>query len=188
MRFLAMLMVCAAALAVRATPAFAFPSFSAPVRGTLVFLHVFGAIILVGNIIVSAMWMAGAKRTGSAEVLYFASQTVVRADRMFTVPGIVLILVPGLLTVGPYGGFPGAAWAELALALFIVSGVIWGAVLVRLQRRMIELSRQAVVQKVALEERYYDVLKRWMMFGGIATLLPVGSLFLMVFKPALWGG
>ncbi len=187
MRFSGLLMACAVAVVVHASPAHAFPIFSSPVHKTLVLLHVFGAIIFMGNIIVSAMWMTGARRTGNAEVLYFASTNVSRADRMFTLPGIIMILVPGLMTVGPWGGFPGASWAELALALFIVSGVIWGALLVRLQRRMVELSRQAVVQKVALEDGYYDVLKRWMMFGGIATLLPVISLFLMVFKPRLWG-
>jgi uncharacterized membrane protein len=187
MRFPGMLAVCAAVIALRATPALAFPTFSTPVHGTLAFLHVFGAIIFLGNAIVSAMWMANARRTGNPEVLYFASRTVARADRIFTLPGMALILVPGVLTVGPFGGFPGAAWAELGMGLFIITGVIWGVFLIRLQRSMVELSRQAVVQKVALEERYYDVLKRWMIFGGIATLLPVIALFLMVLKPHLWG-
>ena len=170
-----------------ATPAFAYPTFSTSVHQTLVLLHVFGAIIFMGNLIVSAMWMANAKKTHDADVLYFASRMVIRADWVFTLPGVLAILIPGLLTVGPWGGFPGASWAELALALFILSGLIWGIVLVRLQKRMLEISREAVQLKTALSDEFYKVEGRWMMWGGIATLLPLGALYLMVFKPQLWG-
>lgn len=162
-------------------------SFSTPVHQTLVLLHVFGAIIFMGNIIVSAMWMTNAKRTGDTAVLYFASRMVVRADNVFTIPGIVLILGPGLLTVGPWGGFPTATWAEMALALFILSGVIWGAVLLPLQKRMLRMTREAVELKVGLSDGFYGALARWSAWGGVATLLPLVALYLMVFKPRLWG-
>jgi uncharacterized membrane protein len=169
-------------------PAFAeWVSFPTPVHQTLVLLHVFGAIIFMGNIIVSAMWMANAKRTRDTAVLHFASRMVVRADAIFTIPGIVLILVPGLMIVGPWGGFPAATWAELALALFIVSGVIWGAVLLPLQKRMLQMTREAVELRVGLSDRYYGTLARWNAWGGVATLLPLFALYLMVFKPHLWG-
>ena len=153
-----------------------------------VLLHVFGAIIFMGNLVVSAMWMAQARRTADASVLYFATRAVVRADWIFTVPGIVLLLVPGLLTIGLHGGFGRTSWAELALALFIGTGIIWGAILIPLQKKMVELTREAFELKLGLADHFYKVLSRWMMWGGIATLLPLVSLYLMVFKPQLWGG
>lgn len=162
-------------------------SFSTPVHQTFVLLHVFGAILFMGNIIVTAMWMANAKRTRDASVLYFASRMVMRADAVLTLPGIMLILVPGLLSLGPWGGFPTATWAEMSLALFIVSGVIWGALLLPLQKRMVRMTREAVELKIGLSDQYYGVLTRWNMWGGIATLLPLVALYLMVFKPHLWG-
>ena len=157
------------------------------VHMTMVFLHVLGAILFMGNIVVSAMWMAQAKRAQSAAVLQYASRSLMRADRMFTIPGIVLIVVPGILAMGRYGGFgAGAAWAELALALFIVSGLMWGFVLLRLQRRMIDLSTAAVEAGREVDPAFHDTLKKWNMWGGIATLLPFVALILMVYKPRLW--
>jgi uncharacterized membrane protein len=172
---------------VGATPAYAWPHFSAPVHQALVFLHIFGAIIFMGNIVVSAMWMTHAKRTRNTDVLHFAATGVMRADWVFTLPGALLILVPGLLAVGPHGGFPGATWAELALALFIVSGIIWTVILIPLQRRMVQMTSEAVSLNIGLTDRFYVVLKRWSMWGGIATLLPLVALYLMVYKPSLWG-
>ena len=153
---------------------------------TLVLLHVLGAVIFLGNIIVSAMWMARARRTRDLQVLHFAAGAVIRADWMFTLPGILLILVPGLLIVGPWGGIPGASWAEVSLALFILSGIMWVALLVPCQRKMRQLTTEAVEMKTALSEHFYKVAGRWFMWGGLATLLPVVSLYFMVFKPALW--
>lgn len=186
-RFLSLLALTVIALLLEVSPLYAFVEFSTPVHQLLVFLHIFGAIIFTGNIIVTAMWMAQAKRTGDAVVVYFAARTVDRADRLFTLPGVLLVLVPGLLVVEPWGGFPGASWAELALALFVLSGVVWGAVLLRLQKRMIRLSRAAAEQKLALDDQFYQAFGRWTMWGGVATLLPLVSLYLMVYKPTLWG-
>ena len=187
LRFSIVLAAALVLLALQATSAHAFVRLADPVHRMLVFLHILGAIIFMGNIIVSAMWMSQARRTRDAAVLEFATRAVIRADWLFTLPGIVLILVPGLLTVGAWGGIPGASWAEAALALFIVSGVIWGVLLVRFQKRMAGLAREAVELNVALSDHFYRLLGRWMMWGGIATLLPLVALYLMVFKPELWG-
>jgi uncharacterized membrane protein len=170
-----------------ATDAFAFVSLTEPVHRTLVFFHLVGVILFMGNIIVTAMWMSQARRTQNAQVLHFASRSLMRSDTIFTVPGILLILVPGLLTVGPWGGFPGASWAELGLAFFLLSGLIWLIVLLRLQKRMVRLSQEAVESSSELGEPFYRAASQWMMWGGIATLLPMATLYLMVYKPKLWG-
>jgi uncharacterized membrane protein len=179
--------VVGAAVLFDTTTAYAFVRLSETVHSAMVFLHVLGSILFLGNIIVSAMWMSQAKRTRSAAVLHFAARSVMRADWLFTLPGIVMILVSGLLTVGKGGEDTSLAWAELALALFILSGIIWGAVLQRLQRRMLRMTAEADESGGGLDEPILGVLRRWMMWGGIATLLLVAALVLMVFKPPLWG-
>jgi uncharacterized membrane protein len=158
-----------------------------PVLRLVRFLHVFGAVIFMGNIIVSAMWMAQAKRTQDVAVLHFASRSVVRADWLFTLPGILLIFIPGLFLLGPWGGFPGPAWVELAMALFILSCLIWALVLIRLQRIMLVHSTESMRLGTAPSTEFVAALGQWMMWGGIATLLPMVSLYLMVFQPKLWG-
>jgi len=189
MRGLSTAVGCLAVLVILGAPvrAHAWVALSGPMHTTMVFLHILGAVLFLGNIIVSAMWVAQARRAGDAAVLHFAATSVMRADWLFTLPGIVLILVTGLLAAGRWGGFPGTAWVELALTLLIVSGVIWLGVLLRLQRQMIRLTAQAVSSGGAVvDERIESVLRRWIIWGGIATLLPLISLVLMVFKPALW--
>ena len=171
---------------VDAPNAYALVNLPPPAHTTLVFFHVFGAILFMGNIVVSAMWMGQAKRSHNPHVLHFAAKSVMRADKMFTIPGLFLILTTGLLTVGPWGGFGKAAWAELALAFFILSGVIWSVILLRLQKRMILLAAAAVDSGEAGTD-FHQALKKWNMWGGIATLLPFASLILMISKPSLWG-
>ena len=80
----------------------------------------------------------------------------------------------------------GASWADASLALFLLSGIIWGAALFPLQKRMAALTREAHELHIALSDRYYVVHRRWAMWGGIATLLPLIALYLMVTKPRLW--
>ena len=169
-----------------ATNARAFVPLPNAAHMSLLFLHVVGAIIFMGNIVVSAMWMAHATKTRNTHVLHFATRSIARADWLFTLPGIVLLLGPGLFMLGRFGGFPGKAWVELALTFFILSVVIWVSVLIRLQKRMIDMTTVAATSNSELDDSFYRVVKRWSMWGGIATLLPFASLVLMVFKPGLW--
>jgi uncharacterized membrane protein len=60
------------------------------------FLHVFGVVLFVGNIIVTGAWMFLAERNGETAVLRFASRVVNWADVAFTAPGIILIAIGGL--------------------------------------------------------------------------------------------
>lgn len=54
-------------------------------------LHILGAILLVGNIVITGVWMFMAERTINPDVMRFAVRMVNWADVFFTVPGIFLI-------------------------------------------------------------------------------------------------
>ena len=153
-------------------------------------LHVLGAVVFLGNIIVSAAWMSTAKRAGSVSVVAFAARMVARADWMFTAPGVVLVLLNGFaLAAERYGGwseFQEVAWIAVALYLFVLSGVVWGAVLVRYQTVMVRLSAEAAHDGTELPPAFHRALARWFAWGGLATALPLFSLYLMVAKPTLW--
>ena len=150
-------------------------------------LHIFGAIIFLGNIVVTAAWMALAERTGETTVIRFASKTVSSADVLFTGPGVVLVLLNGLALAndrwGGWGGFHEFSWIVTALGLFAVSGVVWAGWLLRYQYRMVQLSAGVADP---LPEEFFHVLHKWYVWGAIATALPLVSLYLMVAKPTLW--
>ena len=65
--------------------------------GWHLFLHIAGAVIFLGNIIVTGAWMLMAERTYISRVIHFSAKAVIRADFLFTLPGVLLVLINGLI-------------------------------------------------------------------------------------------
>ena len=109
------------------------------------FLHIAGAVVFLGNIVVTAAWMLMAERSRSLHVIHFSAKAVIRADLLFTLPGVLLILLNGFAMVlarwGGWGAFHEVSWISLALALFTMSGVVWVGILIPVQHRMAVFSR-----------------------------------------------
>ncbi len=153
-------------------------------------LHILGAVMFLGNIIVTAAWMILAERAKNASVMHFASKTVSRADLLFTGPGVILILGNGLALAesqwGGWSGFHELSWIVLALILLALSGLVWSGFLLRYQFGMLRLSTEAVESNSPLPPRFYSLLHRWYFWGVIAILLPVFAVYLMAGKPDWW--
>ena len=149
----------------------------------LLAIHILSAILFVGNIITAAFWKVRADRSGNLEGMAVTTRSLLQADYAFTAPGISGLLITGIWMVGLTGWerFE-ETWLSLSLVLLVVTGLIWVALLLPLQFRMARLSR-AAADRGAPDPDYARASRRWAMFGGIATLLPVIILFLMVLKP-----
>ena len=95
--------------------------------GWHLFLHIAGAVIFLGNIIVTGAWMLMAERTRIFKVINFSAKAVIRADFLFTLPGVLLVLINGLIMAYTRwgGAFRGFDWISVAVALFSISGIIW---------------------------------------------------------------
>ena len=64
-----------------------------------------GAVVFLGNIIVTAAWMLMAERTRSVNVIHFSAKAVIRADLLFTLPGVLLVLMDGFaMVIDRWGG------------------------------------------------------------------------------------
>lgn len=148
-------------------------------------LHITGAVLFLGNIIVTAVWMVSAERTRSTAVLRFGAQAVNWLDVIFTAPGVLLLLATGLPLASQWGGVAHTPWIQAALALFALAGVVWMALLIPDQHRMIKLS-EPVRPDEPLPPAFFRCLHRWYLWGTVATVLPLISFFLMVLKPKLW--
>ncbi len=150
---------------------------------TLKLLHILGAILFVGNIVVTAVWKARADRTGQPQVVAFAQRLVTLTDLAFTGLGAALVLVTGLSMAAGTGVFIWKVrWLAWGFALFTASGVLWVAVLIPIQIKQSRLAR-AFAQADALPDVYHRLSRLWMMVGCLATLLPLLNLYFMVFKP-----
>lgn len=146
------------------------------------FLHVLGAILFVGNIVTAAFWKLTADRGGDPVIVHQAAKNVMLADWVFTVPGLVLLVVSGSLMSERAGyALDGLNWLTLSLVLFGLSGALWLGVLLPLQRAMIRRSEESV-RAGSLTAAYRRASKLWAVFGTAATLLPVVVLYLMVAK------
>src|SRR5437016_544710 len=93
-------------------------------------LHILGAVLFLGNLTVTAAWMTWAVGQKDSRVAAFASAGVNRADRWFTSPGMILLLLNGLaLTNLAWGGWLGFTmspnrWIFVGLPLLVVHGIL----------------------------------------------------------------
>ena len=156
-------------------------------RHLLLLLHVFGMILVLGNIAVSSLWMTQARKTGDRGILFHAAKTIFRSDLLFTLPGMILIVGPGVLLVGGVEDWSRASWAELTLALVAVIVFIWLTQVVRYQRGMLRVTKEAAELRIGLSQAFYYYERRWSLWNALVTILLLVSLYLMVFKPHLWG-
>jgi len=149
----------------------------------LIAIHVIFAVVYLGNLITAAFWKARADRSGSLEAMAVASRLVILSGRFFTAPGIIGLFVTGILIVSQTGWRRfDEPWLGASFILLVIAAIIWLAVLVPLERRMLRLAREGVSRGM-VDPAYRRTSSLWSIFGGIATLLPVIILFLMVIRP-----
>ena len=101
-------------------------------------------MVFLGNIIITAAWMLMAERTRNVHVIHFSAKAVIRADLLFTLPGVLLVLMNGFAMVfDRWGGrdaiYP-LSWISAALWLFTASGVVWVGFLIPAQHRIVVFS------------------------------------------------
>ncbi len=110
---------------------------------------------------------------------------------MVYVIGMILLLLNGLaMTALAWGGWLGFAtppfrWILVGLVLLIATGALYGAVIRRDQNEMVRISSDAAKAGAPLPEAFFAVFRRWTVWGGIATILPLIALYFMVVKPAI---
>jgi uncharacterized membrane protein len=145
-------------------------------------VHIAGVVIFLGNIIVTGVWKVMADRTQDPRIIAYAQRLVTITDWIFTAGGIVLILLGAYGMVFTAGLDPTQFWLALGQSLFVASGVIWAVILIPTQ---VVQARQARMFAAGgpIPDTYWRHTRRWVIWGTIATLLPLANLYVMVFKP-----
>jgi uncharacterized membrane protein len=145
-------------------------------------VHLLGVVLFLGNIIVTALWKMLADRTREPAVIAYAQWLVTLTDWIFTAGGVALILIGayGMVAVG--GLDLRQTWLVWGQSLFVISGVIWVAVLIPTQIAQARLAR-AFAAGGPIPDSYWRLGRRWAIWGVIATIVPLCNLYFMVFKP-----
>lgn len=146
-------------------------------------IHLIGVVILVGNVTITAYWKVFADRTRDARIVAHAQHGVTVADWIFTLAGIVLIMIGGYGAAAVAGfSLTGPTWLVLGQLLFAVSGLIWLLLLVPIQIRQARAVR-ALPDGGALSAAYRRDSRIWLIWGIIATVPLVAAIYVMVAKP-----
>lgn len=146
-------------------------------------LHLLGVVAFLGNIIITGWWKFMADRTGNPRVIAFAQHQVTLTDYVFTAGGASIILIAGWGNAALHGmNVYQTSWLSWGLGLFSASGLIWLAILIPTQIRQEKLAREFAVSG-NIPHEYWRLCRRWVVWGVIATLLPLMNLYWMVLKP-----
>lgn len=149
-------------------------------------LHVIAVIAFLGNIATGLFWHAHAARTRDPGLLAHTMSGIIRSDRIFTIPGVVGIVGFGIVAA-IHGHLPllRTGWILWTLVLFGISGVVFMARVVPLQRQLLAEAEGGARTGTFEYARYRALAVRWELWGAIALLTPFAGLVLMVLKPAL---
>jgi len=145
-------------------------------------LHIFGVTIFLGNIIVTALWKVMADKTRSPAIVAYAQRLVTITDFVFTTGGVILIITTGTMMAAKFGKISEVYWISWGLWLFIASGIIWVAILIPIQIMQAKMAKQFAYEN-DIPQKYWRMSKIWIWIGITATVLPIISLYFMVFKP-----
>jgi uncharacterized membrane protein len=148
----------------------------------LKYLHVLGAIVILGTGTGIAFFMLMAHRSGDPSFIARTAATVVIADMLFTATAVVLQPLTGWLLMELSATALGERWLAASLGLFVVAGLFWIPV-VFMQIEMRDLARSAVAHGEPLPPRYFALFRRWFLFGipGFGSVMII--LWLMIAKP-----
>lgn len=144
-------------------------------------LHLLGMVLFVGNVVVTGFWKAMADRTREPRVIAFAQRQVALADWIFTLGGVVLLAIGGPGAAASHAMPAATPWLLWGYILFGGAGIVWLGVLVPLQTVLGRMAKEFAVSGI-IPARYWRLERLWMMFGAVATVLPIAAIPVMVFK------
>ncbi|WP_375158027.1 DUF2269 family protein [Bradyrhizobium sp. RDT46] len=147
------------------------------------FLHVLGAIVILGTGTGIAFFMLMAHRTNDVAFIARTASVVVIADAIFTLSAVLLQPVTGGLLMMLSATPITEHWLLASLALYAVAGLFWVPV-VFMQIEMRDLARKATDQRSALPQRYFILFRRWFAFGVPGFGATMLILWLMIAKPS----
>jgi len=146
-------------------------------------VHIVGAVIFLGNIVVTGVWKAVADRTRNPAIVAYSQRLVTLTDFLFTALGAAIVFITGWFFLADnHGGIAGSYWLSWGFWLFIASGALWVGILIPVQCMQSKMAKD-FENKNEIPEQYWKLSKVWEVVGTIAVLLPFSVLYFMVFKP-----
>lgn len=146
-------------------------------------VHIAAVIIFLGNIITGLFWMHIAFKTMDIKIISHSINGVIKSDRLFTIPSVIIITIGGFMTA-INGQIPilRTGWIFWSLILFTISGIAFAWKVVPLQNN---LRRLTSVEKDSHKTNWEDLRRvylQWEIWGFIALVTPLIAMVLMTLK------
>lgn len=147
------------------------------------YLHIFGIVLLMGNVTVTAVWKVFADRSKDWRIIRFGQSMVTGTDFGLTIPGIILTMVGGygLIWAGEYSLIE-PAWLLWSQIMFAIAGTIWLGILVPVQIKQARMAK-AFDGEASLTPRYRRLSWIWIIWGLISFVPLMAAMYLMIAKP-----
>ena len=146
----------------------------------LLTLHILASLVAVGATVSYFFWLRRAVL--APESRSFTLETIRLLERRMVVPAYVIVLLSGLGLIDRAGWAWSTPWLELSILLFVV---LMG--LVGVHARVIK-SQIALAADGASDSADYDrAHARGRLLMGLKVVVIIALVYLMVFKPVLWG-
>lgn len=150
----------------------------------LKYLHVIGAIVLIGTGAGIAFFMLAAHLSRDVAHIARTAATVVTADFLFTATAVVAQPVTGLLAAREAALPLTQGWILWSVALYALAGAFWLPV-VWMQVRMRDLARAAARDGTPLPPAYFRLFRIWFVFGFPGFGATLAIVWMMIAKPSL---
>ena len=146
----------------------------------LLTLHVLAALVAVGATVSYFFWLRRAVLV--PESRSFTLETVRLLERRMVIPAYVIVLLTGLGLVDRAGWAWSTPWIELALMFLVVLMGLSG-LYARTIKRQVALAADGSADSADYERLH----ARARLLLALKVVLIIVTVYLMVFKPALWG-
>ncbi len=146
-------------------------------------IHLAAVIIFLGNIITGLFWMMIAVKTKDLKIINHTMQGIIKADRYFTIPGVIVVTAGGILAA-IHAKLPilQTGWIFWSVIMFSASGLVFTIKLVPLQKTICKLTLNKETADGFNWEEFSKAYLAWDIWGLIALLTPLSALVMMVLK------
>ena len=146
-------------------------------------LHIVSMIVFMGNITIGIFWLRYALKTRDFGIINHTIKGIIRADRIFTIPSVSLLLLAGI-GAAMHGGYPifGTGWILWSLVLLGISCFAFSAMLAPVQRKIRTLTEAGGKPSDSEWQKLQTLIRQWNIWGFVAWFTPFLALLMMIMK------
>jgi uncharacterized membrane protein len=146
-------------------------------------IHITAVMIFLGNIITGLFWMGFAVKSGDQKIINHTMKGIIKADRYFTIPGVLIITAGGFMAA-INGRYPilHTGWLLWSIIMFSVSGLAFAFKVAPLQKK---IYRATVNTETAHDfdwNNFRKIYREWDRWGLVALVTPLAAFVMMTLK------